>query len=105
MLRTLGKKGQSVLEYAMMVIIITAAMISIQNYFKRGIQGRWKSAMDGVGEQYDPMQTSVDLKHSVIGTTVTNIATVKATGGVETFRADKSTITETKTGTTRLDAF
>ncbi len=104
MLKRLGKKGQSALEYAMLAVIVIGAMIGIQNYFKRGIQGRYKASVDGVGDQYDPMQTSSDLQHSISGTTVTNITRADLGAGQETFRSDSATITETKTGTTRVDA-
>ena len=47
-----NKKAQSTLEYAILIIIIIAALLSLQVYVKRGIQGRLKSATDDVGEQY-----------------------------------------------------
>jgi len=40
------KKGQSTLEYAILIIIILGALLSIQNYIKRGIQGRLQQATD-----------------------------------------------------------
>ena len=46
------KKGQSTLEYAILIIIIIGALLSIQVYIKRGIQGRWKAAVDDLGEQF-----------------------------------------------------
>ena len=45
-------KGQSTLEYAVLIIIIIGALLSIQVYIKRGVQGRLKSAADDVGEQF-----------------------------------------------------
>ena len=45
-------KGQSTLEYAVLIIIIIGALLSIQAYIKRGIQGRLKQATDDVGEQF-----------------------------------------------------
>jgi len=46
------KKAQSSLEYAILIIIVLGALLSIQVYIKRGIQGRLKSATDDIGEQY-----------------------------------------------------
>jgi len=46
------KKAQSSLEYAILVIIVLGALLSIQVYIKRGIQGRLRSATDDIGEQY-----------------------------------------------------
>jgi uncharacterized protein (UPF0333 family) len=52
------KRGQSTLEYAVLMIVIIAALISIQTYIKRGIQGRLKSASDDIGDQYSPGNTN-----------------------------------------------
>ena len=57
MLKYLNKKrqkGQSTLEYAILIIIIIGALLSIQVYIKRGIQGRLKSAADDIGDQFSP---------------------------------------------------
>ena len=53
------KKGQSTLEYAVLIIIIIGALLSIQVYIKRGIQGRLKSATDDIGDQFSPGNTFV----------------------------------------------
>ena len=46
------KKAQSTLEYAVLIIIVIGALLSIQVYLKRGIQGRMRSASDDIGSQY-----------------------------------------------------
>ena len=51
-------KGQSTMEYAILIIIIIGALISIQVYIKRGVQGRLKSAADDIGEQFSPGNTN-----------------------------------------------
>lgn len=53
------KKGQSTLEYAILIIIIIGALLSIQVYIKRGVQGRLKSATDDIGDQFSPGNTNV----------------------------------------------
>jgi Flp pilus assembly pilin Flp len=45
-------KGQSALEYAVLVIIIAAALLTMQVYIKRGVQGRMKASTDDIGEQF-----------------------------------------------------
>jgi uncharacterized protein (UPF0333 family) len=52
------KRGQSTLEYAVLMIVIIAALISIQTYIKRGVQGRLKSASDDIGDQFSPGNTN-----------------------------------------------
>ena len=53
------QKGQSTLEYAVLIIIIIGALLSIQVYIKRGIQGRLKSATDDIGTQFSVGNTNV----------------------------------------------
>ena len=55
------KKGQSVLEYTVLLIVLMGAFIGIQNYMKRGVQGRWKASIDELGEQYDPRTADTNL--------------------------------------------
>lgn len=53
------KKGQSTLEYAILIIIIIGALLSIQVYIKRGVQGRLKQASDDIGDQFSVGNTNV----------------------------------------------
>jgi len=46
------KRGQSTLEYAVLIVVIIGALLTIQVYIKRGVQGRLKSAADDIGDQY-----------------------------------------------------
>ena len=56
------QKGQSTLEYAILIIIIIGALLSIQVYIKRGVQGRLKSATDDIGDQFSVGNTNVIRK-------------------------------------------
>jgi len=47
-------KGQSTLEYAVLIAIIVGALVAMQVYIKRGLQGRWRQATDDIGEQFSP---------------------------------------------------
>ena len=57
-------KGQTILEYTVIVIIILGVMIAMKDYIKRGIQGRWKSATDDFGEQYDPQAVNSNIVYA-----------------------------------------
>ena len=46
------KRGQSTLEYAVLIVVIIGALLTIQMYIKRGVQGRLRSAADDIGDQY-----------------------------------------------------
>ena len=72
------KRGQSTLEYAVLATVIIGALLTIQVYIKRGVQGRLKSAADDIGEQYSDGNTNE------VKTTVTNSNTE------ETFNAGVS---------------
>ena len=52
-------KGQTTLEYAVLIIIIIGALLAVQTYIKRGVQGRMKSATDDIGDQFSPGNTNV----------------------------------------------
>jgi uncharacterized protein (UPF0333 family) len=56
------QKGQSTLEYAILIVIIIGALLSIQVYIKRGVQGRLKSAADDIGVQFSPGNTNGVMK-------------------------------------------
>ncbi|MDD5080351.1 MAG: hypothetical protein PHH68_08560 [Candidatus Omnitrophica bacterium] len=50
----LNRKGQSTLEYAIIVSVVIGGLLVMQHYIKRGYQGKLKSASDDMGEQFDP---------------------------------------------------
>ncbi|MDP8265720.1 MAG: hypothetical protein P9M07_02105 [Candidatus Aceula meridiana] len=51
-------KGQSTLEYAVLVVVVLGALMAVQQYLSRGIQGRAKQATDDISDtQFVPDQT------------------------------------------------
>jgi hypothetical protein len=59
MFKSLNKrKGQSTLEYAVLIVIIIAALLAMNQYIKRGLQGRLKSSTDDIGDQFSPGNTN-----------------------------------------------
>ena len=57
MRKRLLKKGQSALEYAVLIVVIIAALIAMQVYLKRGVQGGLREKTDQIGEQFSPGYT------------------------------------------------
>lgn len=49
MLRILGKKAQTTAEYAILIALIVGAVVAMQVYVKRGIQGRVRDVVDHTG--------------------------------------------------------
>ena len=72
MFRHLNKKrkGQSTVEYVVLIIVIIGALLSIQIYIKRGISGRLKSASDDIGDQFSVGNTNVERSTHSHGRTI-----------------------------------
>lgn len=105
MLRLLRRRGQSTIELATMMIVVIGAFIGIQNYAKRGIQGRWKQAVDQIGDQYDPRISDTNIRHTLTVNTDTAIISTNTIGGFWTTRRDVTNSYETKTGFTQVGAY
>ena len=52
-------KGQTTLEYAILSVVIIAALATMQMYMKRGVGDRLKTASDDIGDQYSAGNTNV----------------------------------------------
>ena len=101
----ISKKGQSSIEYAVVLIIIMGSFLAMQNYMKRGLQGRWRAAVDQLGDQYDPRATNSDVLHTLSATTNTLIIALNVAGGYWTERTDVSASTERKTGAITVGSY
>ena len=75
--RPLARSGQSTLEYAILITIIIAALISMQIFIKRGVAGRLRQASSDIGEQYSVGNTNI-----LETTTTTSNTQEKFTNGV-----------------------
>ena len=54
----LNRKGQSTVEYALIIAVVIAGLLLMQHYIKRGYAGKLKSSADDMGEQFDPVTYS-----------------------------------------------
>ena len=98
------KKAQSTVEFAALICIIIGAMIAGGVYFKRGLQGRWKSSIDDLGDQYDPRVADTDVIHRMDSNALAKVTTRRTSNGYWTTREDFANTVETKTGTARTAA-
>lgn len=100
------QKGQTILEYTVIVIIMLGVMISMKDYIKRGVQGRWKTATDQLGDQYDPQNVNslMNFSSQVNSESIVTVAngTFEGADGQWTSRTDLSNALETKTGFTQV---
>lgn len=61
MMREINQKGQSAMEYAILIAVIVAALVAMQIFVKRGASGKLKASSDQIGAQYDPMKVTSDF--------------------------------------------
>lgn len=99
-------RGQSLLEYTILVVIVIAALLCMQVYFKRGVQGRWKDSVDGLGEQYDPEKTNSVITSRMVSNSESRVQTLRGsqlgTDGYYTMRSDSASMKETKNGAIQI---
>lgn len=55
----LSKRGQSMVEYAILLGVVIAALLIMQAFVKRGFQGGLKDAADKMGDQFSAGGTTV----------------------------------------------
>ena len=100
------KRGQSTLEFVMLLVIVIGAMVAMQMYIKRAIQGRWKDTMESIGEQYDPTAMVTNIRQSAEGFSQIRIYLQNGSDGIwRSFREDFSETTEKKKGSSRVTLY
>lgn len=77
--------GQSTAEYAILLAIIASALIAMQIYLKRGIQGRIRDLADQISTtHYEPAKTESNYTTTQGGTTESTykdgVSTTKVSG-------------------------
>lgn len=98
-------KGQSLIEYTVVVICMVASLLGMQYYIKRAVQGRLRESADAIGEQYAPRHTSSAITTTHTGTTDIETKEVSRDGvfGLETtIKTDETT---QRSGNENLDSF
>ena len=53
-----SSRGQSTLEYVILLGFVVAALIAMGVYMKRGFEGKLRSSTDDIGEQYSAGYTT-----------------------------------------------
>jgi len=67
------KKGQSIVEYVILLGLVISALLIMHIYIKRAYQGRIKQGSDEISQQYSPGHTTslIETKTSSNSTTCT----------------------------------
>jgi len=95
----LNRKGQSTLEYTLIIAVVVGGLLLMQHYVKRGYSGRLKSASDEMGEQYDPTTYSGNF------TITQHSRAQQEVKDRETTTTQLDTQTNTKTGSETVGAW
>ena len=62
-------RGQSMVEYAGLVVVVAASLVAMSIYLMRASSGRLRANADAIGEQYHPRQTTSNFTLTVQSTT------------------------------------
>ncbi len=92
-----SSRGQSTLEYVILLGFVVAALIAMGIYMKRGFQGKLRESTDQIGEQYSAGNTTSEYTTS---TTMQQNEAVSP-GGIST---TTSTNQQTRTGSETVSA-
>jgi len=65
------KRGQSTLEYALIIAVVIAALLVLNLYMQKGVQGRLKESTDQIGRQFNTTNFTTAWKTASTGTTNT----------------------------------
>ena len=77
------RKGQSILEYSILLAVVIAVLLIMQAFIKRGYQGSLKSSADKMGDQFSASSTTIKEKQEMEGNqdVVTEVGTSAAVMG------------------------
>jgi len=98
--------GQSSVEMAVLFMVVIGALLCAQMYFKRGIQGRWKTAVDEMSDElYDPFLTDSDVTYRTAANSIVAIVTTEDATGSLTIRTDQTNSLDTRSGTKLIGGY
>ena len=55
-----GRTGQSTVEYAVLIVVVIAALLAMSIFMKRGVMGKARESTDQIGDQFAPLTTTND---------------------------------------------
>lgn len=63
-----GRTGQSTVEYAVLIVVVIAALIAMAIFMKRGVMGKARESTNQIGEQFTPLSTVNDYTRTYTST-------------------------------------
>lgn len=90
------KMAQSTLEYAVLVVVVIGALLSIQHYLRRGISGKIKGSTDDISAEQFEMNATTYTKNTTTQSNTTDQQSWQGSFGTThysntTINADSST--------------
>ncbi len=79
--KALRRKGQSAIEIVVLIMIVAAAVLTMNRFVRRAIMARLKESGDSVGEQFSPDHVT---KFNVVQNVKAEYSITMSKGGVET---------------------
>jgi hypothetical protein len=95
----MNRKGQSVLEYAIILSVVVAGVVAMNIYMKRASEGKLRESADRIGEQYSAGNTTYTRTTKQPGGT----KTTESFGGVGKQGVSRYEITNPQKTTTSMD--
>ena len=100
------KRAQSTLEFAIVIFAVVAALLAMQVYIRRGLQGKLRTSADEISiQQYEPGRTVSDLTVTQTSDISTVVETKETEDGAQYQTETTTTIndqTETREGTEKI---
>ena len=53
---TRSRKAQTIIEYALLIAVVVAALVGMRVYYKRSLEGKVKESADRLGSQFNPLE-------------------------------------------------
>jgi hypothetical protein len=95
----LHRKAQSTVEYGMVIAAVVAALLALNFYMQKGIQGKLKESTDQVGKQFDAESGFTDAWQTASsGTTTTTETRNTASGSTTSEISASETVTRGEYG-------
>jgi len=99
------KKAQGTLEFAVLIVALVAALLAMQIYIKRAIQGKLRQTADDMGAQYAPKCTTSNIVIQQDSDINTTTETVEDNGTYKTTtRTNITSQTDTRSGNETVGA-
>lgn len=96
------EKGGSTFELAVFIVCLISALLAMQVYVTRSIQGRLRATADSIGEQYAPKNTELDITLSINSNSKTMVETFEKDGVTTTTTTATSSESQLRSGTERV---